>query len=336
LIKDRLNTALSKFGEDFELMRHPNDWLGVGSSYLDSHCGDTSAYFLSEALDGTDMWVHAVEEIHWFILDLGQSYTISKVRGRSLASYDPIDVDIYVSDDKQNWGIPVATGISSFQDTDLWQEEAVTKKRGRFVKVVINQTENPIAIWWGNLSPSFTIFDVYVENIELKGKAGMINRATNPWATQYLKQAIFSADEIINPGEIIRDKTQDIYYFVYTLQREYISTILTAQVINLLKADKFCEIQRLQGQAGPFGGTKQEFVTQAQDIRCHLREITADLRTERPALLERASFLLYMQNNEDLQILDRAIIDAQNYQVEHIDKTIVQGLFEAQLSLDKR
>lgn len=173
-------------------------------------------------------------------------------------------------------------------------------------------------------------------NVALKGKAGKITRATNPWASQYLKTAIFSADELINSGEIIHDKTQDIYYFVYTLQKQYINTSLTAQSINLLRADKACEIQRLQGQAGPFGGTQQTFVSQAQDIKCHIREISADLRTDRPALLERAAFLLYMQSTEDLQILDRVVIDAQNYQVEHIDKTIIQGLFEAQLSLDKR
>ena len=173
-------------------------------------------------------------------------------------------------------------------------------------------------------------------NIALKGKAGKITRATNPWATQYLKTAIFSADELISSGEIIHDKTEDIYYFVYTLQKQYINTTLTAQVMNLLKADKVCQIQRLQGQAGPFGGTQQTFITQATGIRCHLREITADLRTERPALLERASFLLYVQNSEDLLILDRVVIDNQNYQVEHIDKTTVQGLFETQLSLDKR
>lgn len=173
-------------------------------------------------------------------------------------------------------------------------------------------------------------------NVSVKGKSGKITRANNPWAMQNLKQAVFSPDELIYSGEIIHDKTEDVYYFVYTLQRQYLKTTLTAQVINLLKADKICQIQRLQAQAGAFGGVKQIFATLAQDIKSHLREITSDLRTEKPALLERASFLLYTQNTEDLQILDRIKIDNQNYQVEHIDKLSLPGLFEAQLSLDKR
>lgn len=194
----------------------------------------------------------------------------------------------------------------------------------------------------GNLNKALGQFGEDLEvirssgNVDVKGKTGRIRRVTNPWAMQYLRQAIFGVAVEINPGEIIHDKTQNIYYFVYILQKNYKTTTLIAQSINLLLADSLCEIQRLQGTQGAFGGTKQEFVSQKTDIKCHLREITADLRTERPALLERASLLLYMQDTEDLQILDRIVINSINYQIEHINKIILGGLFEVQMSLDRR
>lgn len=174
------------------------------------------------------------------------------------------------------------------------------------------------------------------ENIDVKGKTGTSKRISNPWLAQFMKEAIFSADEIIYPGEIIHDKTNDIYYFVYTLQKQIIKTELVAQKINLLKINSSCNIQRLSASAGSFGGVKQEFTIVTSDIRCHLKQIDADLRTEKPALSETAEYLLYMQNIEDLQVLDRIVIANQNYQVEHIDRLTLEGLSEAQLSLDKR
>ena len=139
-----------------------DDWLGVSSANIDSHCGDDTGSTLAGALNGTQRWYHSVAEIHWFILDLGESYTIKKVKGRSARSSDPTNVDIYVSASKDDWGDPVATGISSFANTNDFSEESTTEKTGRYVKVVINETEagSPGNLTWGGFAP-YTIFDVY-------------------------------------------------------------------------------------------------------------------------------------------------------------------------------
>jgi hypothetical protein len=141
-----------------------DDWLGISSTEYDSHCGDYSAsYDLPDALDGSGVWLHYVNETHWFILDLGATYTIKKFRGRAKWPYDPVDVDIYVSDSKVDWGVAVATGISTWQDTVAWVEVDSTDKNGRYIKVEIIATEHAEYpyISWGGISPSFTIFDAY-------------------------------------------------------------------------------------------------------------------------------------------------------------------------------
>lgn len=173
-------------------------------------------------------------------------------------------------------------------------------------------------------------------NMDLKAKTSNLSRSTNPWVTQFMKEVIISTEVIINPGEIVRDKTNDVYYFVYTLQKQMLKTQLIIQKALFLRINNLCQIQRLSPQAGSFGGVKQQFITLGSDIRCHLREITADLRTEKPALLETAKYLLYLHNSVDLQVLDRVVINNQNYQAEHLDKLTLEGLFEAQVSLDKR
>ena len=137
-------------------------WFDVNNSHYDSSCGDTGGHTASEALGGTDYWYHEVNETHWFIIDLGAEYNITKVRGRSNLSMDPIDVNVYVSTTNGNWGVAVASGISTWQDTNDWVEIDTTDKTGRYVKVEIEETEH----WWdwimfGDSSPLLPIFDVY-------------------------------------------------------------------------------------------------------------------------------------------------------------------------------
>ena len=141
-------------------------WLGISSAHYDSHCGDNDAQTVEEALDGTDYWQHAVNETHWVILNLGATYNITKVRGRSLFSYDPTNVNIYVSTDRVTWGTAVATGISTWQDRDDWDGTAIidtTPKEGRYIKVEIIDTEDANhTLQFGHSGPGFLkIFDVY-------------------------------------------------------------------------------------------------------------------------------------------------------------------------------
>lgn len=142
------------------------DWLGIDSSHLDSHCGDSFGYTLAEALDGTDMWAHADSHTHWFVIDLGAIYNITKVRGRSNSDRDPIDIDIYVSEDGVDWGTAVVANITTWQDTIGWIEIETIPKVGRYVKVDIQDEEQNTNVYFGSLiAPFFTIFDVYGDKI---------------------------------------------------------------------------------------------------------------------------------------------------------------------------
>jgi hypothetical protein len=139
-------------------------WYGLTGDHVIEECGHTSSSSAVNAMDGIAAWAHVVTETHYVVFDLGRNYDISNSRGRSLQSADPIDVDIYVSTDGATWGSPVASGITTFQDSSAWVEAAITTKRGRYVKVVINDTENvsDYLIFGG----AYSFFDVYVDDRE--------------------------------------------------------------------------------------------------------------------------------------------------------------------------
>ena len=141
-----------------------DDWLGISSDELDSYCGYTYTYTLEKALDGTGEWYHGVAGVHWFVLDLGETYTIKKVKGRCDAEmYQPTDVNIYIDDNNPPTTL-CEEGISTFKDTRDWVEITLTTPgTGRYLKVEIEGTEygSPGPLDWGAYPDYFTIFDAY-------------------------------------------------------------------------------------------------------------------------------------------------------------------------------
>ena len=148
-------------------------WLGINSSHLHSFCWE---WGLGDALNGEDFWsvslYHWELLPHWFILDLGESIAIKKVRGRSRTNLDPVSVDVYVSDDLESWGMAVATGITTWQDTSSWVEIDTIDKIGRYIKVEVNAIEGDGGdhyLEWGLNDGSetnyITIFDAYAGDV---------------------------------------------------------------------------------------------------------------------------------------------------------------------------
>ena len=139
------------------------EWFGITSANLDSLSGEEGGSLLSDALDGTNYWGRAFDEQHWFVIDLGTNYKITKVRGRSNSSgFDPDDVSIFVSETNGNWGTAVASGITTWQVTSDWVEVSTTEKVGRYIRIQTQTTPHfRNYLSWGDSSSPFTIFDVY-------------------------------------------------------------------------------------------------------------------------------------------------------------------------------
>jgi len=150
-------------------------WLGINGNNLHSFNG---GWGLKGALNGKDFWNISIYQWaflpHWFILDVGESVAIKKVRGRSRTSYDPISVDIYASDDLESWGTAVATDITTWQDTTSWVEIDTIDKIGRYIKVEVNAIERDggdHCMEWGlnesddSESNYMTIFDAYAGDV---------------------------------------------------------------------------------------------------------------------------------------------------------------------------
>lgn len=189
-----------------------SDWFGVSSNEYYSHCGDTGITTLVKALDGDDYWIHFGTDshtTHWFILDLGESELITQIRGRSKKDYDPTDIDVYISNDPDNWDTAVATEITTWQDTDDWVVINSTDKNGRYVKVFINSTETADAgVYWGATGTAYTIFDVYVEGTNFTGGTDDYFTFANWFGTAYFCNNVDQVFKYTGSGNISRFNIQ--------------------------------------------------------------------------------------------------------------------------------
>lgn len=139
-------------------------WLGVDGSMFVSSCGsDGGGSGVTEALDGSASWIHSAPETHWFIIDLGSHYYITKIRGRSNSNNDPASVYVWASKINGDWGGAIAEDITTWINTSSWVEIDSTNKLGKFIKVEIPNIEDPrFPFEFGNAGSPFTIFDVKV------------------------------------------------------------------------------------------------------------------------------------------------------------------------------
>jgi len=152
-------------GEEYEPLGM--GWLSVSSgNYSSASCGEDS---LQGALDGDMSWFcERVEFPANFVLDLGANYVIDKVQGRSNKDHDPIDVDVLLSYDGSSF-FEAVSDIGNWSNTETWGVWDMPGTAGRYVKVVVNDTEagaDPKNLEWG-VEPTpenfLTIFDVYAE-----------------------------------------------------------------------------------------------------------------------------------------------------------------------------
>ena len=167
------------------------------------------------------------------------------------------------------------------------------------------------------------------------GKSWANKRVSNYWSRQYVRNVMFAGTPEVFGGNIIKDVKRDHYYFIYNLHKVTVKEDALEQNGTILNINEICAIHRLSGTGGAFGGAKQTFTLEKDDIRAHFTEISGELRKERPALSDEANYLLYLQSTESLLPLDRIIIDSENYQVGHINKNL-EGLIEAEISNDLR
>lgn len=106
-----------------------------------SKCGEESPLypaikFIDNDIGENSYWGHEVNHLHWIILDLEQTYSVSGVRVyvRDIARSKWTSVDVYVSNDPGSMGAAVATDLD-FTTIDSWNEHAFTAKNGRYVKL---------------------------------------------------------------------------------------------------------------------------------------------------------------------------------------------------------
>ena len=120
-----------------------DEWLTPVS--INSACNTSNAGNLID--DDTDsIWHHWSTEQHWIILDMGESYRVTKARKyHNKYGTDYAVSAIYVSENTTDWGSSLGSFPSYYSEETGWKEADLIDKNGRYIKIV---SENCISPYW--------------------------------------------------------------------------------------------------------------------------------------------------------------------------------------------
>jgi hypothetical protein len=109
-------------------------WITPQTVY--NKCGESGGNIATNSIDGSTStyWRHDSTCYHWIIYDLGETMNVSRIRIYQ-SSYDwgsTAGINIYVSNDPQNWGSAVWTGRV---DGDGWVASGQFQAQGRYIKL---------------------------------------------------------------------------------------------------------------------------------------------------------------------------------------------------------
>jgi hypothetical protein len=158
-------------------------------------CGEDGSHPASNTIDGytNSYWRHSTTENHWVTFDLGETMAISRLRiYQSTNNWGGTDgIEIYVSDDPENWGSPVWSGQI---DGSGWQYSGAFSAEGRYVMLVTL-----------SISSSQRLYEVQVETQERKGTV-----ESNP-VEQHLVTDFYDALDITWYGAVVTFDGEPIY-----------------------------------------------------------------------------------------------------------------------------
>ena len=135
------------------------NWLNIEGRAVITASHEKSS--LQQAINGTNAWnILGQTPPYYFVLDLKETRTITKLRARSITTSDPTDVNIYIDNDNPPTTL-IEQNISDWQDNASWQIVDITNTEGRYIKVEVIDTESALDwLVWGKPDPEITIFDV--------------------------------------------------------------------------------------------------------------------------------------------------------------------------------
>lgn len=121
-------------GEQQGWLTTPLGWITPTS--IVRACGGNHENFI----DGnrTTEWAHYdTTALHEVVIDLGEVYTVEKIRLWHRAFYPFNDIaEVFVSQDTQNWGQPVGASFGDIHnEPDKWQEFNIIDTKGRYIKL---------------------------------------------------------------------------------------------------------------------------------------------------------------------------------------------------------
>lgn len=156
--------------------------------------------------------------------------------------------------------------------------------------------------------------------------------SNNDFSHTHKFKGLLVDNTVIDEGDLLISVSSQDKYIVTSFR--HVAFMNTNQ-INCWKCDYECAVYRLEEKfvGNQLAGTEMTEIK--NHIPCVQKDVNGKMKFYDAGLLESTIKLVYIQYNKCLQLMDRLVINNNNYQIDSID-TSMRGLMALQLSEDKR
>lgn len=177
-------------------------------------------------------------------------------------------------------------------------------------------------------------YDVYGIDGNLKSTELMhVTRQSNSntdFAHSYKFRSLLADDTKVETGDIVQFEDDKLLVTAFR-HTDFMNT----NTANMWLCDNVCSVYRLKSKYVGNQKSGNEFVPVLENVPCVQQDTNGKMKYFDAGLLESTTKLVYIQRLAEVELMDRLVIDGQNYQVDSIS-TSIKNVLALQLSPDKR
>ncbi len=204
-----LLTFLLFYFANFKIVYAQNnfDWFTPGSVHSSNDIRRTGNLIDSNLGNAwtPNVWI---QQSYWVVFDLGKEYEIEKIRSWHNKQWDreTAIMEIYVSNDINNWGESVGNILEIYNKPQGWYESSFSKTNGRYVKMVSGITKCPywreIQVYGGSTG------QIQMFSLNINSENGTVLKSSN--LSEFESGTVVRLTSIPNDGFVFSNWSGDV------------------------------------------------------------------------------------------------------------------------------
>lgn len=179
---------------------------------------------------------------------------------------------------------------------------------------------------------------IVIETKALLGKA--TKQFFSEISLEYHRKGQFIPELNINNGMIVSNIVTDEHYLIMANYKEFFQNQHISTITRMIECNSVATIEGIQKTADDFGNIRKGTVIKVKDLQVHVEAVSAELIQYNPGLHEEVEYRIYATAINDINVLDKVILDIngikKEFKIKSLDFISFRGIVIIGVSSETR